>query len=325
MPTRTLRLAIGGLVAAGALAVPAVAAAPTAVTGTPTDIAATTATVTATVSPNGESTTYWFEYGTTTAYGGKTASGGPIKGNGDRSVSASLTGLSPSTTYHYRVVAANASGTVTGADATFTTTAPGASPTPALTATASRRTVTFGGRTTISGVLAGPGNAGQSVTLEEKPAPFTGPFRTTGLTTTTDAAGNYSFTVAPARSTIYRTVVKTKKPTTSPEVAVRVRVRVTLGVSDRTPAAGQRVRLAGSVLPGHTGRTARLQRRTARGAWRTIAKRTLIRATSVNGVTRSRYAFRIRVRRTGTYRVRVAPADGDHIAGNSRRRKLTVG
>jgi phosphodiesterase/alkaline phosphatase D-like protein len=41
-----------------------------------------------------------------------------------------LTGLSPNTLYHYRLVATNASGTSDGADQTFTTTASGTSPIP---------------------------------------------------------------------------------------------------------------------------------------------------------------------------------------------------
>ena len=36
---------------------------------------------------------------------------------------ATLQGLTPDTTYHYRVVATNSAGTVTSADATFQTTA----------------------------------------------------------------------------------------------------------------------------------------------------------------------------------------------------------
>src|SRR6478672_11531863 len=270
----TIRLALGGLAAAGALAVPAQAAAPAVVTGPATTVTATTATLTGTVSPNGEQTTYRFEYGPTTTYGTQTPVQGPIQGNGDRSVTADVTGLAPSTTYHYRLVATNPSGTVNGADATFTTPAPGAAP-PALTATSNFKNVTFGLPVIISGALTGPGNAGVALTLEQNPAPYTGAFKSTGLTTTTDATGHYSFTVTPALNTRYRVTENTKKPTVSNEVGVRVKLRVTLGVNDRTPTKGQRVRFSGSVYPAHDGKVARLQRRTSTGHWRTIATRTL--------------------------------------------------
>jgi hypothetical protein len=78
------------------------------------------ATVNANNFPTGFSgtTSYYFEYGTTTAYGTTTLSatlcggflgGGPCGGS-DRPVAAQLTGLEPSTTYHFRVVADNGTG-----------------------------------------------------------------------------------------------------------------------------------------------------------------------------------------------------------------------
>ena len=45
------------------------------------DIGETTATLNATVAPAKEATTYYFEYGTTTAYGSRTPNAGPIGGN----------------------------------------------------------------------------------------------------------------------------------------------------------------------------------------------------------------------------------------------------
>lgn len=85
---------------------------------------ATTARLDSRVNPRGEATTYRFEWGTTTAYGNQAPAGGEgDAGGGLRSilVSGQLTGLAPGTTYHYRVVATNASGTDTGEDMTVTT------------------------------------------------------------------------------------------------------------------------------------------------------------------------------------------------------------
>jgi hypothetical protein len=95
--------------------------APSATTGPATGVKSSGAAVTGTVNPNGQATTYHFEWGTSTAYGHTTPSTSAGAGTTSQSVSAALSGLAPSTTYHYRIVASNASGTTTGADRKFTT------------------------------------------------------------------------------------------------------------------------------------------------------------------------------------------------------------
>ena len=78
-----------------------------------------------TVNPNGTDTHYYFQYGTTTAYGAKTTSTDAGAGTTDAPVSANLTGLTSSTTYHYQLVTVNSAGdTTVGADQMFTTTTP---------------------------------------------------------------------------------------------------------------------------------------------------------------------------------------------------------
>ena len=96
---------------------------PTAITGPVNALGTTTATVTGTVNPNGQATSRYFEYGTSTSYGSKTASASVGSGAGNVDVSASLSGLAPGTSYHYRVVATNGSGTSRGADGIFVTAA----------------------------------------------------------------------------------------------------------------------------------------------------------------------------------------------------------
>jgi hypothetical protein len=83
----------------------------------------TTATLSGTVDPNGVATDYHFEYGTTSAYGVATPAQS-IGGDGNQPVSATITGLSASTTYHYRLVA----GGIPGDDRMFTTLASTATP-----------------------------------------------------------------------------------------------------------------------------------------------------------------------------------------------------
>lgn len=80
-----------------------------------------------TVNPNGGTTTVTFEYGTDTSYGSTaTATQSPITGISSQSVSVGLTGLTPSTTYHFRVKATNNAGTTYGDDQTFVTSNSGA-------------------------------------------------------------------------------------------------------------------------------------------------------------------------------------------------------
>jgi hypothetical protein len=76
------------------------------------------------VNPNGFVASYHFDYGTTSAYGSSTTSASAGAGTTDVPVAAAIGGLAPSTVYHYRLVASGAGGTVTGADAMFTTSAP---------------------------------------------------------------------------------------------------------------------------------------------------------------------------------------------------------
>lgn len=111
--------AAAAALAAGALA--QAASSPTATTGAASSLTPTSATLAASVNPNGQSTTVAFDYGTSSAYGSSTATQSAGSGSAAKDVTAKLTGLQPATTYHFRVSAANASGTIAGKDATFTT------------------------------------------------------------------------------------------------------------------------------------------------------------------------------------------------------------
>jgi hypothetical protein len=71
----------------------------------------------------GEDTKYYFEWGPTAAYGSSTAisDAGSPGGPSRTALAATLSGLAPYSTYHYRVVAENGSGTAQGDDLKFTT------------------------------------------------------------------------------------------------------------------------------------------------------------------------------------------------------------
>jgi phosphodiesterase/alkaline phosphatase D-like protein len=96
---------------------------PTVVTKAASSITQTTATLNATVNPNGgEVSTCKFEYGTTESYESSLpCSSLPGSGTSPVAVSAALIGLSPNTTYHFRIVATNSGGTTDGADQAFKT------------------------------------------------------------------------------------------------------------------------------------------------------------------------------------------------------------
>ena len=74
-----------------------------------------------TVNPNGFTTSVYFQYGTTTSYGHTTANQTKT-GNAYQNLADNISGLSASTTYHFRIVATNTAGTRSGGDKTFRTT-----------------------------------------------------------------------------------------------------------------------------------------------------------------------------------------------------------
>ncbi len=85
-------------------------------TSAASNVTQTQATLNGTVNPNGVETHYHFEYGTTTSYGSSTSEGNAGTGTTTEPENAAITGLLAGTTYHYRLVAKNISGTSYGAD-----------------------------------------------------------------------------------------------------------------------------------------------------------------------------------------------------------------
>ncbi len=85
------------------------------------DVGLAEATLNGEVRPVGVQTNYYFEYGTSAAYGSKTAEASVGSGGEFVAVSAPLAGLAPSTRYHYRLVATNSRGTTVGEGKEFET------------------------------------------------------------------------------------------------------------------------------------------------------------------------------------------------------------
>lgn len=135
----------------------------------------------------------------------------------------------------------------------------------------------------------------------------------------TSRSGTYRIGQRPARSTYYRVLAPTTPPTESRPLLVRVRPLVGFRLSDQTPPIRSRVGFSGIVRPPHHGRRVYIQKRTLSGRWVTVAR---VRLRALDATT-SRYSRRVRVRRSGPYRVRILGHD-DHVMGISRERTILV-
>jgi uncharacterized repeat protein (TIGR03803 family) len=89
-----------------------------------TEVVYNAATLTGTVCPQGSLAHVYFEFGTSTSYGSQTSQQDIDSQIETAPVSASVSALLPNTTYHFRLVAINDSGTRFGADQTFATPPP---------------------------------------------------------------------------------------------------------------------------------------------------------------------------------------------------------
>lgn len=97
------------------------ASAPEVRTGTTVTTSNSTAAVNGTVKPNGAATTYWYEYGETTALGTRTSN--QAIGSGFASIAAPgyITGLKANTQYYFRLSSSNRISTVNGTTYSFKT------------------------------------------------------------------------------------------------------------------------------------------------------------------------------------------------------------
>jgi streptogramin lyase len=94
---------------------------PAAATGAAAVLGSAAAKVAGTVNGHAQQTSYRFEFGTSAAYGSAAAATDAGSGFSDVAAAATLSGLSPGSTYHYRLDATNPTDTTSGADAAFTT------------------------------------------------------------------------------------------------------------------------------------------------------------------------------------------------------------
>lgn len=313
-PGMILKL-VAGVAVTLALPSAALAAAPTAATGGAKQVTENSATLTGTVNPNSEATTYYFQYGTSKTYGSQTPTQGPtaaVKAN--QAASAAIGGLAANTSYHYRLVAVNGSGTKLGNDKQFKTQRAKAPAPAAATVTlgAAPARVVAGRPTKLSGHLTpapGKSASGVKITLQANG-------KNVG-TTNTDSSGNFTFTQSPTANTSYTAASGGNPKATSAPAAVKVAFSVSLRLSSSHPKRGKRVVFSGAVTPARNGALVRIQKRVGT-RWRTVKSGVL-----TAGASPAQSAFRVavRIRSKGVYRAFVL-GDANNVAGASRTRLI---
>ncbi len=303
--------------AAVLLGVPGAAAAatkPGVTSGAASNVAQLSARVAGTVDPNGAATNYYVQYGTTNAYGATTPEV-TVTGDGNKSVSVDLIGLTAATKYHYRFVARNSLGQVTGANRTFTTLKEPL----AISLSGSPNPVSFGGSTTIVGQVTGTGNGGVTVALQSNPFPYTQGFQQVGNAIVADLTGKFSLPVLSVPFATQYRAVQVGKSVTSPVLTVGVSSRISTSVSATRVRRGRYVRFFGTLKPALPGTLMVVQRKNSKGAWQLAGTMVATGTTSD-----ARYSRRIRVYSAHTYRVYAAVADGKFLPSAGREVKIRI-
>lgn len=274
----------------------------------------TSAQLNAYINPRAEPTTYYFQYGLTTAYGSFTPTATAGSGSSEEKVSQAVAGLAPGTTYHYRILATNLAGSSIGPDHLFTTTKV---PLAFQVATGLPNPVPYGEPFTVQGMLAGTDNAGRTVALQTNPFPYLAGFTIVGNPVLTSSTGSFIFPPVDLLENTEIRVTTTAAPlVTSPAVLERIAVRVTLHASRvhrRTP--GQFFRLYGTVTPAEIGASVGFQ--LSRPHAPSINQGGTIVKQGTSAV--SRYSTIVRIRHRGTYQALVLVHDGSHVSAYSAR------
>ena len=161
----------------------------------------------------------------------------------------------------------------------------------------------------IQGQLQG-GQAGVKVELFQKPYPFKGDFKSTGLSAVTNAAGGYSIKVTPRVLTDYHVVASTVPSVQSSDFRERARTCAVVHASDTTPKRGQMVRFFGTVSPAKNGRRIKLLAPNGRGGT-PIAGVTL----RPNNASSSKFSASARVTKSGYYGVELRADAANELGG----------
>jgi hypothetical protein len=292
---------------------------PHALTGGVKHARGTTAELTGVISPNGHETTYFFQYGTTTGYGTQTPNA-TATGTAKVKVGATIGGLKPAATYHYRLVAVSGGISYPGKDRTFIAAKGGGR----LAIKLARITApdVYGSPFVLSGALSGIGAGSQPISLEASPFPYMDPFAAIGVPGKSNEAGAFSFRISNLLvSTQFRVVTLGPLPLQSPAVTIHVAPKVILRVKHSSVPG--LVRLYGTVTPAQA-RNVRVLIQYEKpvrphGKQESTSRAVTVATTKVKhgATTFSRFSIVLHVRRTGRYIALVPLARGPLVSGTS--------
>jgi hypothetical protein len=261
------------------------------------------------INAQGQATNYYFEYGTTTAYGTQSPLSPAGSATTSVKVNQAITGLQAATRYHYRLVAVGPGGTVAGGDRSFTT--PRIPLSLALVSTPNP--VVFGSPFYVEGTLSGTGGANHAIVLQANPFPYVSGFKTVGNPELTNATGGFSFPYLGLTENAQLRVVTLGLPVViSPVVLESVAVRATVRVH---PAKRRGyVRLYGTVTPAEPGAQVGFQLLKPGHASINQGGTPVKAATT----TYSTFSGFMRLRHPGLYRVLIKVTnDGAHVSNYS--------
>ena len=309
---RRTRVFAGPLLVSAFLACPPVASAaleaPSVDTGGISSPTYSTVQMTGYINPHGQSTSYFFQYGTTSGYGTESAIAPAGSGTKAIKVSEDIAGLQPATTYHYRIVATNPTGTTRGADRTFKTPKVPLS----LQIVGTPNPVIFSDPFTVEGNLNGTGNANREVVLQANPYPYTAGFKNVANPELTTATGGFSFPVLGLTENAQLRVMTVGNPViSSPTLTEGVALRV-VAHSKRTRRHGY-VRIYGTVAPAEVGALVGFQLLIPGHNSVNEGGTAVTQGTS----TVAQFSRVVRLHHFGVYRVLVKANEGAHVSGYS--------
>jgi hypothetical protein len=280
----------------------------------------TSAQLTAVIKPNGTATSYYFQWGPTTAYGSQTPTVSVGAGTAKVPVGQTISRLAEGGTYHFRVVGVYSGALLAlGADHSFVTKG-----TPLKFEIPKIPAVTVGTPFALSGALTGLGGANHAVVLQASPYPYQQAFATIAASGLTNAAGRFSFRVASiSTTTAFRVITLDPRPVYSSIVTVHAAVRVMLHV--RSSGQTGLARVYGTVTPAAVGAPVLIQLRkaippTSKPSESEATTHFVTQFTTVvkkGGRSFSRFSMVISPRHTGRYRAYVRLHTGALVSGAS--------
>jgi hypothetical protein len=231
--------------------------APIVKTGGVGHVTGTTAVLEGTIDPRTYATTYYFEYGATTAYGKATASGtleGGTAATQTERVKESATGFQAGD--YYQLVATNTIGTEVGGPVKYTPKP--AKPIKRKTEFVLPKTfapIPLGGTFVLAGTLTGTDSAGRAIVLQATPYPYTAPYANVGGPILTSATGAFTFHVAALSTSAKFRVATVAAAGTVPVLSAVVPEQVTVRVILKARSSSKKgfVRLYGTVTPAEVG------------------------------------------------------------------------